>query len=394
MKSKSITRIALCAISAFLILLSIGACGRNQAGDTYAPAIYAEMLQQLESEKAELQLAISQLETTIALLEATVSAYRADNTAAEAQIHVAEIVCTNACVMLELPELWAEITGTQRFTQAATIFGDDHDVRGQIRVFERGNSNIRLFPDGNFIANLWHNTKISGTYRELTQGDETAVLFTHNGKTHLAGGVSTFENTGTVTVVGGIVDGILTMPIDWDDGHGHGMEFNFIAYPLVFLGENGQRITLYADNTFVASFAGDVTIIGFYGMRAASVSFVPGSPTFSSGGLPVGSFLLARLVSCGDEIANDYAHELGHIEGDSPEQEQEQEQAPPATPAADSPAQEQPQNNVPDTSNDNNDDDADDAVPYDNNGTNDADDTPTDPDHRELEWCDDCGDYH
>jgi hypothetical protein len=78
------------------------------------------------------------------------------------------------------------------------------------------------------------------------------------------------------------------------------MDFPIRAYPLVFVGENDQRIVLHADNTFEANLDGDVLIIGFYGMRATSVTFVPGSPTFSSGGDPVGTFLFARLTTCSD----------------------------------------------------------------------------------------------
>ena len=298
---------AICTVLMLVVLLSLAACGRNQGdtgADLYADA--ANVIEQLKADNAALEATARQLETTIALLEATVQAYRDVNLATEAQIQIVKPECDDNCRMLVLPELWAKISGVQRFTQANVVFSDtdSHDERGRIRIFKRGNANIRLYPDGTFIANLWHNTKVTGTYRELTHGNETAVMFTHSGITTATGGVSSFEETGLVTVVGGIVDGILTMPEDWDDGHGHGMEFTFTPYPIVFVCENDQRITLYADNSFVANFANDVTIFGFYGIRTNSVTFVTGSPTFNGTGVPIGSFLFASLVSCIDEYVS------------------------------------------------------------------------------------------
>ena len=414
MKSNSTPRIAIGIIIAVLALLFTGACGRNQNQNA---EMYAQ-IEELENHNADLEAAISQLESTIALLEATVTSYREVRQAGEMKVQFQQAECNDNCVILELPELWAQMSGVQSFTKASTVFEADHDVRTQIRVFERGNANIRLFPDGTFVANLWHNTKVTGTYRELTQGHETAVLFTHSGKTLLSGGESTFYETGTVTVVGGIVDDILTMPEDWDDGHGHGMEFDFIAYPLVFVGDYDQSIVLNADNTFVANFVGDITVIGFYGMRAASVTFSPGSPTFSSGGLPVGSFLHARFLTCADEIVNDYAfEELCNIpDENNQEDEQSQDddtsteegQAQSVADGAGAAGQNQ-QQNADDSPNQTqepaNQDDSNDNQRNDDNGTPDPDppeepddnndttpDTP--PDSHDLEWCDECQDYH
>jgi hypothetical protein len=148
-----------------------------------------------------------------------------------------------------------------------------------------------------FIANLFHNTKITGTYTELTQGGETAVLFSHNGETTVEDGAGSFRAPGLTTVVGGITNGILTIPIDWDCGHDHGLDFTYRAYPLIYEGENGQTITLHADNSFAASFSGDVTIYGFYGIRLQSVTFVPGSPTFNNSGALIGTVLTAGLIT-------------------------------------------------------------------------------------------------
>jgi len=99
------------------------------------------------------------------------------------------------------------------------------EITGQIRVFESGKANIWLFPEGIFVANLYHNTKITGTFTEMTQGNETALLFTYHGIHKATDGVSSFNATGQTTVVGGIVNGVLTIPEDWDDGHGHGNDF-------------------------------------------------------------------------------------------------------------------------------------------------------------------------
>ncbi|MCL2818104.1 MAG: hypothetical protein FWD39_06965, partial [Clostridiales bacterium] len=76
---------------------------------------------------------------------------------------------------------------------------------------------------------------------------------------------------------------------------------------LVFAGENNQKITLYADNTFVANFADNVTVIGYYGLRnpgtnattgaptAGSITFVAGSPTFNASGVLSGATAVASL---------------------------------------------------------------------------------------------------
>ena len=275
--------------------------------------IDSESVQALEREKADLQRTISQLETAVSQLEAASAKPQEVDPGEPEQIIITEIECSDDCVELVLPALWADISGVDRFTLAHVTHPDSFDIRDHIRVFENGNTNIRLFPDGTFVANLFHNSKKTGIYSELTQNNETAVLFTYGGTLSLEGVVSSFDSAGLLTVVGGIVEDVLTLPEDWDDGHGHGLDFAFRAYPLVFIGENDQRITLFADNTFSASFDSGVTVIGYYGMRATSITFVPGSPTFSSDGTPVGSFLYAQLRSCVDDGED---HDHGHDYGD------------------------------------------------------------------------------
>jgi len=258
--------------------------------------------ERLRSEHSRLEDEAATLEEVIASLE--MAAYTPIDTGEHA--HILRD-CVEDCIELDLPELWAEISGVASFTLA---YNPEQAIDNtQIRVFENGNANIRLFPDGTFIANLFHNTKITGAYTEMSDGQEIAVLFTYSGINNLSHGVSAFEATGLVTVVGGIVDDILTIPEDWDDGHGHGIDFVFRPYPLVFMGENGQRIILHGDNTFEANFANDVRVLGFYGIRATSITFVPGSPTFDGHGMPVGTFLLGGLRMCGDDFADNHTHD-------------------------------------------------------------------------------------
>jgi hypothetical protein len=73
---------------------------------------------------------------------------------------------------------------------------------------------------------------------------------------------------------------------------------------MVFAGENEQKITLYADNTFAADFNGNVLILGFYAIRRTNITFALGSPAFSNSGVPTGIFLLAELTG-GEERHDD-----------------------------------------------------------------------------------------
>ncbi|MCL2023880.1 MAG: hypothetical protein FWG82_05865 [Oscillospiraceae bacterium] len=76
------------------------------------------------------------------------------------------------------------------------------------RVYDNGTDRIVLQENGTFSAALHAGGK-SGTYTQ-EQGDEVIhITFTTNGqdyKTTLSGP-------------------ILTLPVEWDDGHGHGSEF-------------------------------------------------------------------------------------------------------------------------------------------------------------------------
>ena len=213
--------------------------------------------------------------------------------------------CDNDDVVDDAPE-------TAPITDEASPETDDVESRstemsGQIRVFENGTASVKLFPDGTFIANLFHNSKITGTYVELVDdaSGDIAVKFSYNGMSVPSDGGITFGVTGFTTVVGSIVDNVLTLPEDWDDGHGHGMEFSYRAYPVVFASEDGQTITLNADNTFVASFNNDVKIIGYYSMRATTITFLQGSPSSDSDGNIVGMSLVGKLVTGDDGHGDD-----------------------------------------------------------------------------------------
>ena len=72
-----------------------------------------------------------------------------------------------------------------------------------------GYQSIVLLPNGKFTAELSHGQSYSGTYSKSTQDGMTIVAFTYDGS----------------TVVGEIEDGMLHIPHEWDDGHGHGSAF-------------------------------------------------------------------------------------------------------------------------------------------------------------------------
>lgn len=76
-------------------------------------------------------------------------------------------------------------------------------------VYVSGNQTITLADDGTFIAVLAH-TMRSGTYAQSVQADGvTTITFTEN----------------DTSVTGSIADDVLTLPTQWDDGHGHGIHF-------------------------------------------------------------------------------------------------------------------------------------------------------------------------
>jgi len=74
-------------------------------------------------------------------------------------------------------------------------------------TYSAGGQTIRLFPDGNFTANLAHNTNKSGTYARIEEGGRILLVFT--------------ESNGAVSE-GSIQNNRLHIPSQWDDGHGHG----------------------------------------------------------------------------------------------------------------------------------------------------------------------------
>jgi len=73
-------------------------------------------------------------------------------------------------------------------------------------TYSDGSQTIQFLPDGTFTATLSHSRSFSGTYAKTEQGDITIVAFTSSG----------------VTVNGEIEGGLLYIPHEWDDGHGHG----------------------------------------------------------------------------------------------------------------------------------------------------------------------------
>jgi len=216
---------------------------------------------------------------------------------------------------IELEKTGLEENASRLGTTIIQLESDVERLSAQTRVFYNGNSDIWLFPDGTFILNYFHNTKYSGTYEEKTEGNETAVLFTYNGAALIASGESSYEPSGNspVTVVGGIVDNILTIPEDFEDDHGHGNKYKQ-RETLVFEGGNGNKITLNTDRSFIAEFNNGIKIMGYYAIRAFaqdhnpaegtpmpygfnSVTFIPGMPTFNASGELGGAVFAVPIVN-------------------------------------------------------------------------------------------------
>jgi len=78
--------------------------------------------------------------------------------------------------------------------------------QNQTRIFTDGHQNVILYPNGSFAAVLAHESE-KGTYTENTADGVTTVTFISEG----------------VAADGRIINNILTLPEEWDDGHGHGM---------------------------------------------------------------------------------------------------------------------------------------------------------------------------
>jgi len=81
--------------------------------------------------------------------------------------------------------------------------------QSNVRVFGDGYQTFTLRRNGTFTAQLYHDAAKNGTYTEHEEDGITIVSFTHDGKTEH----------------GSIVNNILTIPDEWDDGHGHGTSF-------------------------------------------------------------------------------------------------------------------------------------------------------------------------
>ena len=89
---------------------------------------------------------------------------------------------------------------------AAMVFYLIFFTQDRTRVFSDGYQVVNLRDDGTFSARLFHNTT-SGTYTEITEGNASMIIFTHDG----AFAYSRLTND------------ILILPNEWDDFHGHNM---------------------------------------------------------------------------------------------------------------------------------------------------------------------------
>ena len=73
------------------------------------------------------------------------------------------------------------------------------------RVFTDGRQTVNLMQNGNYNAQLSHGVTRSGTYHEELINGETVITFITNG----------------VSEQGSIIEDVLTLPSEWDDGCGH-----------------------------------------------------------------------------------------------------------------------------------------------------------------------------
>jgi len=85
--------------------------------------------------------------------------------------------------------------------------GSSHQY--ETETYSRGRSTIELNANGNFSASLPHGVRKSGTYTKTPEGRITLVNFNVNGNIE----------------VGRIENNALHLPMEWDDGHGHGSVF-------------------------------------------------------------------------------------------------------------------------------------------------------------------------
>jgi len=76
----------------------------------------------------------------------------------------------------------------------------------RIETYADSGQTLELHPDGTFSAVLFHGARYSGTYEKIEHDGNIAIAFTSGG----------------ATVYGEVVNNRLTLPTEWDDGHGHG----------------------------------------------------------------------------------------------------------------------------------------------------------------------------
>jgi hypothetical protein len=73
-------------------------------------------------------------------------------------------------------------------------------------IYSRFGQTVQLYPDGKFIAILAHNVRKSGTYTKTNESGRITVSFYVNNNVE----------------IGWIINNVLHIPREWDDGHGHG----------------------------------------------------------------------------------------------------------------------------------------------------------------------------
>ena len=78
--------------------------------------------------------------------------------------------------------------------------------QSKVETYGDGHQNIRLFPDGSFTAALYHDERYEGTYSKSDADGIVVIVFTADG----------------AAVAGFIDNSVLTLPVEWQDDHGHG----------------------------------------------------------------------------------------------------------------------------------------------------------------------------
>ncbi|MCL1903542.1 MAG: hypothetical protein FWF94_03910 [Oscillospiraceae bacterium] len=87
-------------------------------------------------------------------------------------------------------------------------------MRGAADVYTASGITVKLYEkNSTFVANLSHNKNKRGSYTRAFDGGEVKIAFNVDGK----------------SVVGRLVNGLLHLPDEWDDGHGHSSVLPFSA---------------------------------------------------------------------------------------------------------------------------------------------------------------------